>query len=155
MILNLNFDEIDLLIKAIDLKCENYSLADRDEDIDILRNIEDRLEAICQQRFEAVATAWEVPVQNEKGRKKHWIRSVEIRIFSEVLYVFRVRAEYLFKSNDPITDHYVVLGNREYRTTQPAPAEVHLKALVAFRGVSAWMQSAGLTEDSVKKDWAT
>lgn len=153
MILNLNFDEIDLLIKAIDLKCENYNLADRDEDIDTLRSLEDRLEAICQQRFEAVATAWEVPIQNERGRTKHWFRSVEVRIFSEVLYVFRVRAEDLFKSNDPITDHFVVIGNHEYRTTQPAPAEIHLKALTAFRGISAWMRDAGLAEDLVRKDW--
>src|SRR5271166_1663395 len=153
MILNLTFDEIDILIRAIQLKRDNYQISDRDDDHALLNGLEDRLEAICHQDAEAVATAWEAPVQNEKGRRKHWFRSVEVRTFSEVLYVFRVRAEDLLRPNDPITDHYVVLGNREYRTTQPAPAEVHLKALVAFRGVTAWMIDAGITEDSVRKEW--
>jgi hypothetical protein len=153
MYFGLTYEEIDLLIKAIDLKCQNYTLTDRDEDIDILRGIQYRLEMICQQDFEAQATAWEVPVQNEKGRTKHWFRSVEVRVFSELLYVFRARAEDLFRTNDPVTGHFVVLGNREYRSTDPAPAEIHLKALIVFRHVANWMRASGLTEESVKKSW--
>jgi hypothetical protein len=155
LILTLTFDEIDVLLRAIQLKRENYQLTDQDHDIVLLDGLEDRLEAVCHQSAEPVATAWQVEVKNEKGRRKHWFRSVEVRVFSEMLYVFRVRAEDLFKPNDPITDHYIVIGNREYRTTQPAPAEVHLKALVAFRGVFAWMTDAGITEETVRKDWPT
>jgi len=153
MILNLTYTEMDLLVRAIQLKRETYQVSDRDDDHALLNDLEARIDAICRQTAEAEATAWQVEIQNDKGRRKHWYRTVEIRIFSEVLYVFRVRAEDLFKPNDPITDHYVVIGKREYRTTQPAPAEIHLKALIALRGISAWMSSLELTEDLMRRDW--
>ena len=158
MIVDLNFDEIDLLIQAIDLKRHNYNLGDSDDAIDILSQVADRMEAICQRTAEPVASAWEHEVKNDKGRGKHWLRMVEVRIFSEVLYIFRVRAEDLFifeneQLHDPIKDHSIVLGNIEYRTTHPAPAEIHLKALIAIRGIQAWMLDAGLNMNAVKQEW--